>query len=101
MRVLIDTSILVEAERELFDLGGWIETHAEAVFICDAGVAEYLAGEPIRDGGKRKRFKDFWTSVVCQIPSLALSREVCERAGHLPALGRSKGIHFCAASVGC
>ena len=101
MRALIDTSILVEAERELFDLGGWIETHAEEIFICDAGVAEYLAGEPIKDGGKRKRFKDFWTSVVSQIPSLALSREVCERAGHLLALARSKGIHFRAASVGC
>ena len=92
MRVLIDTSMLVEAEREMFDLGGWIEVHAEEVFICDAGVAEYLAGEPVKDGGKRKRFKDFWASTVSQIPSLDLGRDVCERAGRLLALARTKGI---------
>lgn len=92
MRVLIDTSVLVEAEREAFDLGAWIESHAEEVFICDAGMAEYLAGEPVKDGGKRKRFKDFWNSTVSQIPSLDLGREVCERAGHLLAMARTKGF---------
>jgi predicted nucleic acid-binding protein len=84
MRVLIDTSILIEAERKNFDLGQWIEQHrVEEVFICDIGIAEYLAGEPIKDEGKRKRFQEFWDSFVSQLPSLPLDRHICERAGAL------------------
>lgn len=84
MRILIDTSILIEAERHNFDLGHWIEQHnVEEVFISDAGVAEFLAGEPIKDEGKRRRFKEFWNSFVSKLPSLPLDRQVCERAGKL------------------
>jgi predicted nucleic acid-binding protein len=84
MRVLIDTSILVEAERRNFDLGLWIEQNeVEEIFICDAGIAEFLAGEPIKDEGKRKRFKEFWSTFVCKLPSLPLDRRICETAGAL------------------
>ncbi len=53
MKFLIDTSILVEAERANFDLGTWVAA-AEEVWICDATVAEYLAGEPAKDAGGSK-----------------------------------------------
>lgn len=36
MRVLIDTSLLVEGERRNFDLGKWVATARHEVFICDA-----------------------------------------------------------------
>jgi predicted nucleic acid-binding protein len=39
VKFLVDTSILVEAERRRFDLGGWLQD-AEEIHICDA--TEYL-----------------------------------------------------------
>jgi predicted nucleic acid-binding protein len=88
MKFLIDTSILVEAERRRFDLGGWLE-EAEEVCICDATVTEYLAGEPLKDEAKRKRWREFWVSL--DLPSTPLTRRVCEQAGALIFLARSKG----------
>jgi predicted nucleic acid-binding protein len=45
MRTLLDTSVLIEAERRNFDLDQWIEQHQAEVVTCDATVAEFLAGE--------------------------------------------------------
>ncbi len=90
MRYLVDTSVLVAAERQQVDLAGWLE-HVEAVTICDAGVAEYLAGEPLKDGAKRQRHRDFWESFVGLLPSVPLTRATCERAGALLVLARLKG----------
>ena len=88
MRFLLDTSILIEAERQRFDLGCWLQ-NAEEVHICDATVTEYLAGQPLKDEGKRKRWREFWESL--DLPSKPLTRPVCERAGALLFLARSKG----------
>jgi len=88
VKFLLDTSILVEAERQRFDLGGWLR-NAEEVHICDATVAEYLAGQPLKDEGKRKRWREFWTSL--NLPSKPLNRQVCEQAGALLVVARSKG----------
>ena len=90
MRALLDTSVLIEAERRNFDLAQWVEQHQAEVVICDATVAEFLAGEPIKDGGKRKRFREFWDTVGSQLPSFPLDRAVCERAGALLLLARTK-----------
>jgi predicted nucleic acid-binding protein len=90
VKALLDTSILVEAEREQFDLAQWAMDESAEVFICDAGIAEYLAGEPIKDAGKLKRFRDFWETVR-RLPSLPLNRAVCEKAGQLLFLARKKG----------
>jgi predicted nucleic acid-binding protein len=87
MKYLVDTSILVEAERRSFDLGAWC-AGAEEIHICDATVAEYLASEPIKDEGKRKRWREFWASL--EIPSKPLTRQVCERAGALIFLARTR-----------
>jgi predicted nucleic acid-binding protein len=92
MKALLDTSVLVEAEREQFDLGQWtFDNKVEALAMCDATVTEFLAGRPIKDEGKRKRFNHFWETFVSQIPSFPLDREVCERAGELLVLARSAG----------
>lgn len=90
MRALLDTSVLIEAERRNFDLDQWVEQHQAEVVICDATVAEFLAGEPIKDEGKRKRFREFWETVGSQLPSFPLDRAVCERAGSLLLLARTK-----------
>ena len=88
MKFLIDTSILIEAERRKFDLGGWLQ-YAEEIHICDATVTEYLAGQPLKDEGKRKRWREFWASL--DLPSQPLTRPVCKGAGELLFLARSKG----------
>jgi predicted nucleic acid-binding protein len=90
MRALLDTSVLIEAERRNFDLAQWVEQHQAEVVICDATVAEFLAGEPIKDEGKRKRFRQFWDTVGSQLPSFPLDRAVCERAGALLLLARTR-----------
>lgn len=90
MKALIDTSVLVEAERRAFDLAEWIEQNDAEVAICDATVTEFLAGEPLKDANKRKRFREFWETVCSQLPSFSLDRTVCERAGALLLLARSK-----------
>lgn len=88
MKFLIDASIPIEAGRRRFDLGAWLQ-EAEEVSICDGSVAEYLAGQPVRDEGKRKRWREFWASL--DLPSQPPTRPVCERAGELLFLARSKG----------
>lgn len=90
MKALLDTSILIEAERQSFDLQQWAQDHQASIAICDATVAEYLAGEPIKDAGKRKRFREFWETFVSRLPSFPLERDVCERAGALLHLSRTK-----------
>ena len=90
MRALLDTSVLIEAERRNFDLDQWVEQQQAEIVICDATVAEFLAGEPIKDEGKRKRFREFWETVGSQLPSFPLDRAVCERAGALLLLARTK-----------
>ena len=87
MKCLVDTSVLVEAERRNFDLGAWCAS-AEEVHICDATVTEYLAGEPLKDEAKRKRWREFWASLG--IPSKPLTRQVCERAGALRFLAHTR-----------
>ncbi len=90
MRVLIDTTLLIEAERARFDLARWAE-EMEEICICDAGVAEFLAGEPIKDHGKLRRFHTFWESVVSVLPSVEITREICQQAGRMIAAARSRG----------
>jgi predicted nucleic acid-binding protein len=92
MRVLIDTTVLVEAERKSFDLNTWLKDRGdvEGVFVCDAGIAEWLAGEPVRDEGKRQRFRQYWEQFLSLMPSLPLTRQVCERAGALTFFARTR-----------
>jgi predicted nucleic acid-binding protein len=90
VRVLIDSCVLMEAERRNFDLEKWALKDDLEIWICDAGIAEFLAGEPVRDGSKRKRFQNFWLHLSA-LPSLPLTREVCERAGQLLFEARKRG----------
>ena len=65
MRILIDTSLLVESERRNFDLGEWVVAARHKVFICDVTVAEYLAG-------KEQRWQNYWESFVSLLESVPL-----------------------------
>jgi predicted nucleic acid-binding protein len=91
MRILIDTSLLVEGERRNFDLGGWVEAARHEVFICDATVAEYIAGRPLKDAGKERRWQDYWGSFVSLLESVPLDHQICEKAGELLADARRAG----------
>jgi len=88
MKYLLDTSILIESERENFELAEWIKPDDE-IFICGATLTEFLAGEPLKDEGKRKRFRDFWASLA--LPVLPLTNQVCQQAGALIFLARTRG----------
>lgn len=92
MRILLDTSILVEGERRNFDLGAWVEKNGHEVLICDATITEYIAGKPVKDAGKIKRWQDYLDTFVTLIPSVPLDREVCEKAGELMAEARKNGF---------
>ena len=91
MRILIDTSLLVEGERRSFDLGKWVVAARHEVFICDATVAEYIAGKPLKDAGKEQRWQNYWDSFVSLLDSVPLDHQVCEMAGELLANARRAG----------
>jgi predicted nucleic acid-binding protein len=91
MRILLDTSLLVEGERRNFDLGKWVLDARHEVFICDATVAEYIAGKPLKDAGKEQRWRNYWDSFVSLLDSVPLDHQVCEKAGELLADARRAG----------
>jgi predicted nucleic acid-binding protein len=105
-KALIDTSVLIEAERRHFDLAVWGE-QMEEVAICDATIAEFLAGEPAKDASKLKRFLEFWETLVSTLPSMKVDRNVCQEAGRMIAAARrhgftanlGDGLHAAAASL--
>jgi len=88
MRILLDTSVLVEGERRNFDLGKWVVAARHEVFICDAKVAEYIAGKPLKDAGKEQRWQNYWDPFVSLLDSVPLDHQVCEKAGELLAVAR-------------
>ena len=91
MRILLDTSLLVEGERRNFDLGKWVVAGRHEVLICDATVAEYIAGKPLKDTGKEQRWQSYWDSFVSLLDSMPLDHQVCEKAGELMADARRVG----------
>jgi predicted nucleic acid-binding protein len=91
MRILLDTSLLVEGERRNFDLGEWVAAGRHEVFICDATVAEYIAGRPLKDAAREQRWRNYWDSFVSLLESVPLDHQVCEKAGELLANARHGG----------
>jgi predicted nucleic acid-binding protein len=91
MRILIDTSLLIEGERRNFDLGRWVADGRHEIFICDATIAEYIAGKPLADSAKVERWQNYWDSFVSLLESVPLDHQVCEKAGELLAAGRRAG----------
>ena len=91
MRILLDTSLLVEGERRHFDLGKWVTASRHEVLICDATIAEYIAGKPLKDPGKEQRWQNYWDSFVSLLESVPLDHQVCEKAGELLVTARRAG----------
>ena len=85
MRILLDTSLLVEAERRNFDLGKWVAAARHEVFICDATVAEYIAGKPLKDTGKEQRWQNYWDSFASQLDSVPLDHQICVNGAMMAA----------------
>jgi len=92
VRILLDTSILIEGERRKLDLGQWVKSNRHEALICDATITEYMAGKPVKDAGKIKRWQDYLDTFVSLLPSVPLDREVCEKAGELLAAARKNGF---------
>lgn len=105
MRILIDTSLLVKSERQNFDLGKWVAAARHEIFICDATIAEYIAGKPLKDAGKEQRWQNYWDSFVSLLVSVPLDREVCEKgrgtAGGRAARGNRRAAGRWPARCGC
>jgi len=91
VRILIDTSLLVEGERRKFDLGKWVVAARHEVLICDATIAEYIAGKPVKDAGKEQRWRNYWDTFVSQLDSVPLDHQICRRAGEMLAEARRAG----------
>ena len=116
MRILLDTSLLVEGERRNFDLGKWVVAARHEVFICDATVAEYIAGKPLKDawqgatlaellaksspaasGGvplKISSNSDESIENIDECPSLSLHVPWCREAGMVRAAGFEPAGNF-------
>src|ERR1035437_4675090 len=91
MRILIDTSVLVEGERRNFDLGEWVVAARHEVFIWEARGAKNIADKPLKDAGKEQRWQNYWESFVSLLESVPLDHQVCEKAGELLADARRRG----------
>jgi predicted nucleic acid-binding protein len=91
MRVLLDSTLLVEGEHRRFDLGKWARDFQHETLIYDAGVVEYLAGRPVGDPNKVARWFGYWNTFIALVPSVPLDRPICEKAGELLADARSRG----------
>ncbi len=91
MRILLDTSLIIEGERKNFDIGQWVTKAGHEVMICDATITEYLAGKPAKDAGKQKRWREYFENFLSAIESVSLDRQICERAGELLAEARRHG----------
>ena len=83
--------MLVEGERRNFDLAKWVVAGRHEVFICDATVAEYIAGKPVADVGKKQRWRDYWDSFFSLLESAPLDHQICKKAGELMAGARFAG----------
>jgi len=90
MRILLDTSLLVEGERRNFDLGQWVAA-ARHEFLFVTPRSRIHRGKPWTDSGKQKRWQNYWDSFVSLLESVPLDHQVCEKAGQLLASARRAG----------
>lgn len=69
MGVVLDTSVLVGAERGRFDLGTFLveEAPADPVFLTSITASELLHGVERADGARRRRRADFVEDVLSDI----------------------------------
>jgi hypothetical protein len=63
---------LIEGERRKLDLGQWVKSNRHEALICDATITEYMAGKPVKDAGKIKRWQDYLDTFVSLLPSVPL-----------------------------
>lgn len=96
MRLLLDTTFLIDVERSSALLDEAIEDDDD-VAIAAITVAELRVGVLLTEGRRRKRRTDFVERVVSGIPVIAYDLDVAAAHGELLAevrqQGRPRGAH--------
>jgi predicted nucleic acid-binding protein len=98
MEILIDSSVLIAAERGTFDLGSFLEQHAGDGFAMSAVTAsELLHGVHRADPERRPRREAFVENLLSQIPVVAFdlvaARIHARIWSELASQGRAAGAH--------
>lgn len=96
MELILDTSILIAAERSGSGLAEAVGDD-EAVSIAAITYAELLHGVEMADGSRRQRRQDFVEAIASAIPILPYDRRVAATHATLLAAvqraGRPRGAH--------
>lgn len=67
MAALIDTSVLVAAERGRLDLDGWLRGHAgESIAICAVTLSELWLGVHRARPGRRRADREIWVRTAAE-----------------------------------
>lgn len=96
MDLILDTTVLIDAERDGVELDRLVEDDA-AVSIAAVTYAELLHGVEMADGRRRHRRRRFVEAVATEVPIVPYDRRVAATHGTLLAAvqraGRPRGAH--------
>ena len=92
MRLLIDTSVLVDGQRGHLDLFRWLKG-IEAAAVPSVVLAEYLVGvHAVHDGRKSAEGRKYFDEVVAHLPVEDFGAEAAATFGEVFGGLRKKGI---------
>ena len=91
MRCLLDTSILIEAEKKQFDLAEWVLAKRATIWLCDTTITEFLVGRPCKDSRRQSNFDEFFTKTVARYARLPVTGEDFIAAGQALNAARCRG----------
>lgn len=95
-RVILDTGVLVAAERGNLDLAG-LQERNDDVCIAAVTAAELLTGVELADDARRERRRTFVQGVLALVPvedyDLDVARAHARLLAHVHRTGRRRGAH--------
>lgn len=95
-RVILDTGVLVAAERGNLDLAG-LQERNDDVCIAAVTAAELLNGVELADDARRERRRTFVQGVLALVPvedyDLDVARAHARLLAHVHRTGRRRGAH--------
>lgn len=96
MDLILDTTVLIDADRDQFVLDALVDDR-DAVSISAVSYAELLHGVALADGRRRERRQHFVEAVAAEIPILSYDRRVAAThatlLAHVRRTGRPLGAH--------
>lgn len=107
MGLMLDSSVIIAAERQRFDMVAFLKTEAahEDVFISSATASELLHGVFRAKGERRVRREQFVEAVLVETPvlpfDLAVARVHAELWAGLEAAGIRIGAHDMVIAATC